>query len=104
MDYKHFSRAVHADLVAILRPRPRFLGLIRDWVDVDLLVQIALQRSDWHFVLIGDADLSVDLGKYRSIPNMHFLGRKRYEELPAYCRHFDVGLIPFKINEADPLG
>ena len=36
MDYKHFSRAVHADLVAILRPRPIFLGLIRDWVDVDL--------------------------------------------------------------------
>ena len=64
-----------------------------------ICAQVALQRSDWHFVLIGDADLSVDLGKYRSIPNMHFLGRKRYEELPAYCRHFDVGFIPFKINE-----
>ncbi|HUU89932.1 MAG TPA: glycosyltransferase [Phycisphaerae bacterium] len=26
-------------------------------------------------------------------------GRKPYEDLPAYCRCFDVGLIPFKINE-----
>ena len=30
---------------------------------------------------------------------MHFLGRKSYAELPAYCRQFDVGLIPFKLNE-----
>jgi hypothetical protein len=30
---------------------------------------------------------------------MHFLGRKPYEQLPAYCKYFDVGLIPFKISE-----
>ena len=105
VDYDHFSRAVQedlpcpADLVAIPRPRLGFFGLIRDWVDVDLLAQVARKRPDWRFVMIGDADSNVDLGKYRSTPNMHFLGRKRYEELPAYCRHFDVGLIPFKINE-----
>jgi hypothetical protein len=29
---------------------------------------------------------------------MHFLGRKPYEVLPAFCRHLDMGLIPFKIN------
>lgn len=105
VDYDHFSRAVHedlpcpADLLDIPRPRLGFFGLIRDWVDVDMLAQVARKRSDWRFVMIGDADSNVDLGKYRSIPNIHFLGRKRYEELPAYCRHFDVGLIPFKINE-----
>lgn len=105
VDYDHFSRAVQedlpcpADLVAIPGPRLGFFGLIRDWVDVDLLAQVARKRSDWHFVLIGDADSSVDLGKYRAIPNMHFLGRKSYQELPAYCRHFDVGLISFKVNQ-----
>ena len=30
---------------------------------------------------------------------MHFLGPKRYEQLPAYCKHFDIGLIPFVVNE-----
>jgi len=105
VDYDHFSRAVHedlscpADMVAIPRLRLGFFGLIRDWVDVDLLAQVARKRSTWHFVLIGDADSSVNLSKYRAIPNMHFLGRKRYEELPAYCRHFDIGLIPFKVNK-----
>ncbi len=35
------------------------------------------------------------------------LGRKPYEELPAYCKAFDVALNPFEINEltlaANPL-
>jgi hypothetical protein len=47
--------------------------------------------------MIGDA--TFDLSPYRRHPNMHFLGRKPYADLPAYCREFDVGLIPFRINE-----
>jgi glycosyltransferase involved in cell wall biosynthesis len=48
-------------------------------------------------VLIGDS--TVDLAPYRALPNMHFLGRKPYADLPGYCKEFDVGLVPFKINE-----
>ncbi|MFA5904041.1 MAG: glycosyltransferase [Desulfobacula sp.] len=105
VDFEHFNRAVTEDLPcpkeleSIPRPRLGFFGLIRDWVDVDLLWQVAQKRPDWHFVLIGDADSSIDLGKYRASSNMHFLGRKPYKDLPAFCRHFDVGLIPFKVNE-----
>ena len=40
-------------------------------------------------------------------PNVHFLGQKPYSELPAYCKAFDVALMPFKLNEltlnANPL-
>ena len=48
-------------------------------------------------MLIGDS--TIDLARYRAYPNLHFLGRKPYADLPAYCRHFDVGLIPFKVND-----
>ncbi|WP_232364242.1 glycosyltransferase [Desulforapulum autotrophicum] len=105
VDFDHFNRAVHEtfscpkELEFIPRPRLGFFGLIRDWVDVDLLWEVAQKRADWHFVLIGDADSSVELSKYRSTPNMHFLGRKKYQDLPAFCQHFDMGLIPFKVNE-----
>ncbi len=105
VDYEHFSRAVTEDLpcppdiAGIPHPRLGFFGLIRDWVDLDLLAEAAKLRPDWHVVMIGDADSTVDLAPYRSLPNMHFLGRKPYADLPAYCRQFDVGLIPFKINE-----
>jgi len=103
VDYEHFSKSVTdnftipMDLVDIPKPRLGFIGLIRDWVDLDLLAAAARQRSHWHFVIIGDS--TIDLSRYRAQPNLHFLGRKPYEALPAYCRHFDVGLIPFKVND-----
>ncbi len=105
VEFKHFNQAVTtnfscpSELQNIPHPRLGFFGLIRDWVDIALLAQIACKRKDWHFVIIGDADSTVDLSSYRTLPNMHFLGRKSYSELPAYCRYFDVGLIPFKVND-----
>ena len=105
VDFHHFNRAVTENLPCpeelhnIPSPRLGFFGLIRDWVDVDLLWKIAQKRPDWHFVLIGDADSSINIGKYNETENMHFLGRKPYQTLPAFCRHMDLGLIPFKVNE-----
>ena len=105
VDYEHFARAVTDDLPVpddmrgIPHPILGFFGLLRDWVDLDLLAEVARRRPDWHVVLIGDADSGVNLAAYRSIPNMHFLGRRPYAALPAYCRSFDVGLIPFRLNE-----
>lgn len=105
VDWRHFARAMHddlpepADVRGVPHPRIGFFGLIRDWVDVGLVAEVARRRGDWHAVFIGDADASVDLSGYRRQPNMHFLGRKPYESLPAYCRAFDAGVIPFRVNE-----
>ena len=60
-------------------------------------------------MLIGkiavDAEAAVKI--LDNVPNVHFLGRKPYAELPAYCKGFDVALNPFAINEltlaANPL-
>ena len=103
VEYDHFARALSDDLpvppdvAGIPHPRLGFFGLIRDWVDLDLLADAARSRADWHFVLLGDS--TVDLEPYRALPNMHFLGRKPYQDLPSYCRQFDVGLIPFVVND-----
>jgi glycosyltransferase involved in cell wall biosynthesis len=103
VEYQHFARAadedlpVPADLAEIPHPRLGFFGLIRDWVNIGMLAEIARRRPQWHFVIIGDA--TFDLSDYRRLPNMHFLGRKPYQDLPGYCRGFDVGLIPFQVNE-----
>ncbi len=46
VDYEHFSRAVTEDLPEpedlknIPHPRLGFFGLIRDWVDLDLLAEV----------------------------------------------------------------
>jgi glycosyltransferase involved in cell wall biosynthesis len=33
-------------------------------------------------------------------PNLHWIGGKQYSELPAYLSGWDVGFMPFGINEA----
>jgi len=103
VDYHHFRQALRddvaepEDLAGIPHPRLGFFGLIRDWVDLELLAEAARRREDWHFVLIGDS--TVDLSAFRCLRNMHFLGRRPYRQLPAYCKGFDVGLIPFVVND-----
>jgi glycosyltransferase involved in cell wall biosynthesis len=105
VDFHHFNKAVKEDLPCpeeiknIPSPKFGFFGLIRDWVDLDLIASVAEKRPEWNFVFIGDADSNVNLSKYRKYKNIYFLGRKKYEDLPAFCRYFDIGIIPFKVNE-----
>jgi glycosyltransferase involved in cell wall biosynthesis len=51
-------------------------------------------------VLIGP----INNTKYQRIgldqlPNVRFIGRKSPEELPAYLKYFDCGIIPFAYND-----
>jgi glycosyltransferase involved in cell wall biosynthesis len=103
VDVDHFAKAtdpatrVPDDVADLPHPILGFFGLIQEWVDLELLAEVARLRPDGSIVLIGQARTD---RKPRDMPkNVHFLGQRPYETLPAYCRAFDVGLIPFRINE-----
>lgn len=88
------------DLQGIPHPRLGFYGFLSDeWVDYDLLKAMASRQPDWHIVLIGRPRAGMDMESLIPEPNIHCLGLKPFESLPAYTRHFDVGLIPFNRNE-----
>jgi len=103
VDHALFARAlsaeltVPADLDAIPHPRLGFYGTLRDWVDFELLAHIARARPSWQIVLIGQE--LCDTSAIRGLPNVHLLGQKAHHELPAYCKGFDVGIIPYRIDE-----
>jgi len=78
-------------------PRVLYAGVIAAWFDQELLIQCAKKFRDASFVIIGPA--VVDTSKVASVENIHLLGSKKYEELPAYLTYADVGIIPFKINK-----
>lgn len=111
VDVAHFARALDAhagipsDLQRVRRPIVGFIGAVADFVDLDLVAEAARVRPDWSFVMVGR--WVTDLRAIRGLPNVHLLGQRPYESLPAYCRGFDVGLIPFRINNltlrANPL-
>jgi glycosyltransferase involved in cell wall biosynthesis len=113
VDVAHFSRTLDPgttppeDARGLTGPVIGFFGLIAEWVDLDLIRALAQRRPDWNFVMIGKPTAEVDLTPVRGLSNVRLLGQKPYETLPAYCRAFDVGIIPFKIEEltikANPL-
>ena len=103
VDHALFARALApetelpADLAALPGPRIGFYGTLRDWVDLELVAEVARARPQWSFALLGQqlGDMSAVAG----IPNVHLLGQKKHGELPAYCKGFDVGIIPYKLDE-----
>lgn len=102
VDHALFARALDvatplpADLARLPRPRIGFYGTLRDWVDLELIGHIARTRPDWAIALIGQQ--LVDLAPIRGLSNVYLLGQKQHYELPAYCKGFDVGMIPYRID------
>lgn len=94
---------VPVDLRGILsqhQPIVGYSGALANWFDYDLLRSLALARPDYQFVLIGvDYDGSLAQSRILDLPNVNWLGMKPYQQLFNYVRHFDVAVIPFKVNE-----
>ncbi len=103
VDFDFFAKSLTeeskkpAELENLTGPIIGFFGLIHEWIDLDLICYIARERPDWNIVLIGKA--SVNMEELEKYDNIILTGQKPYAELPSYCRFFDIGLIPFKINE-----
>jgi glycosyltransferase involved in cell wall biosynthesis len=103
VDVAHFMKAlapetkVAPEIAGLTHPVIGFIGLVQDWVDVELFAYLAEKKPNWQIVIVGKAltDISI-LKKYS---NIQLLGRKAYEDLPHYCKGFDVGIIPFRMNE-----
>jgi len=100
-NYFHGEPSEHAetleDMAKIPRPVAGFFGLIHEWIDLELLDYLIVNNPQVSFVFIGKQ--SVDVGDLKKHLNAHFLGQKEYSALLSYARSFDVGLIPFKVNE-----
>ena len=89
---------VAPELAALPHPIIGFYGNLYDWVDQALLAGIAQARPHWSLVLIGK--IMTEISTLQACPNIHILGPRPYEALPAFCRGFDVGIIPY--NTRDP--
>jgi glycosyltransferase involved in cell wall biosynthesis len=84
---------------ALPRPRLVFTGAISEIkLDMGLLIELARSRPDWSLALVGPVGLGdphTDVAALAAEPNVHLLGKRAYEQLPAVLRGADVGLIPY---------
>ena len=104
VDVEHFGRAREGlpepeDQRWISHPRIGYAGVLDERIDLELIDALASARPDWQIVLVGPVAKidPVDLPRH---DNIHYLGLKSYQDLPAYLGGWDVGWMPFARNAA----
>lgn len=106
VEIAHFARAAQrhnverpADLVNIPAPILGYFGVIDERLDLPLIDHLATVHPEWQIVMIGPV-VKIDPATLPKHPNIHYLGGKEYDQLPAYLAWFDVALLPFALNDS----
>ena len=105
VDVEHFGKArvdetrIPDDVKPLRKPVLGFFGVIDERMDYELAARLADADPNWSVVIIGPAT-KVDEAAIPRRPNLHWLGGREYADLPAYCKAFDVCIMPFALNEA----
>jgi glycosyltransferase involved in cell wall biosynthesis len=126
VDYEAFAAILEAglsppaDMETVPSPIAGYVGAINDKLDLALLARVArgcvdhiaplgqgrpvpLERN-WSMVLVGPVRITDEEGQralqaLSALPHVHFLGRKRVDEVPRYIAACDVCLLPYRINQ-----
>jgi UDP-galactopyranose mutase len=104
VDVAHFATARKGprdpeDQKRLDRPRVGFCGVIDERMNLELVARVADDRPNWQFVMLGPV-AKIDERSLPRASNLHYLGLKRYEELPAYFASWDAAMMPFAHNAA----
>ena len=99
----HFAQAATLeapdDIQRLRKPIVGFYGVIDERLDLELLGRMATMRPEWSFVMIGPV-VKISQESLPQQPNIHYLGKRGYEDLPRYLAGFDVAILPFALNDS----
>jgi UDP-galactopyranose mutase len=104
VDRAHFGKARATDAAPddqtyLPGPRLGFYGVIDERMDLELIGALADAHPEWSIVMVGPI-VKIDHADLPQRANIHYLGGKKYEELPHYLGGWDVALAPFAINDS----
>ncbi len=86
------------EYAALPRPLLGYTGGIDDRLDYDLVVSLADRFATGSLVFVGPVSPRLTPDAHQALasrPNIHVLGVRPRDELPAYIRHLDLALMPY---------
>jgi len=83
-----------ADVDRVPAPRVAFVGVLDEWVDVELLGLTASRLSGVQFLVVGPSRVGDEA--LRAFPNVHFLGRRDRTLIPGILSRCAASLVPFR--------
>lgn len=104
IDKHHFGKARTitedpTDQKNIPHPRFGFFGVIDERFDIELIDAVAKAKPEWQFILLGPV-VKIDPATLPKYDNIHYLGGKKYDELPNYIAGWDIAMVAFAMNES----
>lgn len=98
VEIEHFRRplAKPVEYAAVAGPIAVYVGATEPWVDLGLIVASASMNPSTSFFVIGPRPGTMAVAQPA---NLHWLGPRSRDVLPAYLQHAQVGLIPFHLSE-----
>jgi glycosyltransferase involved in cell wall biosynthesis len=94
------DRAVEqpAEMADVRRPVLGFIGTLFNFLDFELMEEVARTHHDKTMVLVGPVEANAEeaVARLTSIPNVVHVGRQPQSTMPAWVASFDVCLNPFK--------
>lgn len=106
-DYEFFHENRSCPVEPSLREKTKnyqcvlgYYGCLASWFDYDLIIEVAAQKKEWCFVLVGYCfDGTMSRLQEASLDNIILYPAQPYKSLPAFASVFDIQTIPFLINE-----
>ena len=90
-------RHAPADMASLPRPVVGYVGGMHQWVDQDLVADVARRLPHVTFAFVGPPQC--DLSRLEACPNVKLLGGRPHDQLPAYIREFDIGIVPYRLSD-----
>jgi glycosyltransferase involved in cell wall biosynthesis len=105
VDYHAFASAMAEppDLASVPHPRIGYSGFLKEQLDWPLLLDLSVRHPEWHFVFVGPVSprplVMEGMNELRKRKNVHFLGAKSMHLIPSYAQHFDVCIMPYRLDD-----
>jgi SAM-dependent methyltransferase/glycosyltransferase involved in cell wall biosynthesis len=104
VDFEAYAKAAPepGDLSAIPHPRIGYSGFIKKQLDWPLILALTSAHPEWSFVFVGPCsphpEIAPIVQELSCRRNVHFLGGKSLPDLAAYSQHFDVCIMPYRVD------
>ncbi|CAH9061887.1 hypothetical protein PSECIP111951_02581 [Pseudoalteromonas holothuriae] len=100
VDHRLFSeRKVASNYLKSHKATIGFYGSINEWLDIQLLSELAIQRPQYELVLIGSVThYSKEVEALLALKNVTHINAVAHSTLPEFSQHWQVSLMPFLDN------
>lgn len=100
VDVEHLRRPRGRPGDLPIAPTAVYLGSLHDArIDVELIVDIAERLPEVSIVFVGPSSLEESTQRVLdALPNVVLLGRRPYDDVPAYLQHADVVVVPHRVS------